>query len=68
MFTPFSIVNIILRRIFVLVAGIVSFPVMACLSHSRRSRFYSYLHRYWVKTSTKPVWLKLSEHGASEFY
>ncbi|BAX52438.1 hypothetical protein PDPE_1-02313 [Photobacterium damselae subsp. piscicida] len=49
MFTPFSIVNIILRRIFVLVAGIVSFPVMACLSHSRRSRFYSYLHRYWVK-------------------
>jgi hypothetical protein len=29
-----------------------------------RARFYSYLHRIWSKTSTKPVWLKMSERGS----
>ena len=41
-------------------------PVM--LFRSDRARFYSYLHRIWNKTSTKPVWLKMSERGERIFY
>ncbi|MGL6049195.1 MAG: DUF2517 family protein, partial [Aeromonas salmonicida] len=26
------------------------------------------LHRIWSKTSTKPVWLKMSERGERIFY
>ena len=57
MFHPFSLIQIILRRIYVLLVGILAFPVM--LFRSDRARFYSYLHRIWNKTSTKPVWLKM---------
>jgi hypothetical protein len=50
MFHPFSLTQIILRRIFVLMAGLLAFPVM--LFRRDRARFYSYLHRIWSKTST----------------
>ena len=53
MFHPFSLTQIILRRIFVLMVGLLAFPVM--LFRRDRARFYSYLHRIWSKTSTKPV-------------
>ncbi|BBR40667.1 membrane protein [Aeromonas veronii] len=66
MFHPFSMTQIILRRIYVLLVGILAFPVM--LFRSDRARFYSYLHRIWNKTSTKPVWLKMSERGERIFY
>lgn len=68
MYTPYPLPYILLRRTFVVLAGVITFPVMIFTSMSTRSRFYSYLHRYWLKTSTKPVWLEESEHGSQELY
>ncbi|WP_041393960.1 DUF2517 family protein [Photobacterium profundum] len=68
MYKPFSLFKIILRRFFVVLAGLLSLPVVVFLPISTRSRIYSYLHRYWLKTSNKPVWLKQTEHGAKELY
>jgi len=66
MYCWWAFCQIILRRIYVLLVGILAFPVM--LFRSDRARFYSYLHRIWNKTSTKPVWLKMSERGERIFY
>jgi len=68
MYKKFSVFRIILRRVFVVLAGVLTFPVMIFFPISKRSRFYSYLHRFWLKTSTKPVWLEESEHGSQELY
>jgi len=68
MYTRFPLYRIILRRSFVVLAGVLSFPVVVFLPISHRSRFYSYLHRVWLKTSTKPVWLKQTEHGVKELF
>ncbi|PSV48596.1 DUF2517 family protein [Photobacterium indicum] len=68
MYRSFSLFKIILRRIFVVLAGLLSFPIVIFLPISTRSRIYSYLDRYWLKTSNKPVWLKQTEHGAKELY
>lgn len=48
-----------MRRTAVIVVGTLALPVM--LFRSDRSKFYSYLHRVWSKTSNKPVWLAQSE-------
>ena len=66
MFHPFSLTQIILRRIFVLVAGLLAFPVM--LFRRDRARFYSYLHRVWSKTSDKPVWMEQAEKATCDVY
>ena len=66
MFHPFSLTQIILRRTLVLLVGVLAFPMMLFLRY--RALFYSYLHRIWSKTSTKPVWLKMSERGERIFY
>lgn len=68
MYTPYPQWYIVLRRTFVVVVGVATFPVMVFTSMSTRSRLYSYLHRYWLKTSTKPVWLEESERGAQQLY
>lgn len=66
MFHPFSLIHILVRRTLVLLVGALALPVM--LFRRDRARFYSYLHRVWCKTSTKPVWLKMSERGERIFY
>ncbi|MDO2946869.1 DUF2517 family protein [Aeromonas simiae] len=66
MFRPFSLTRILLRRTLVLLLGVLAFPFM--LFRQDRARFYSYLHRIWCKTSTKPVWLKQSERAERLFY
>lgn len=58
--------RVVLRRIVVVLAGMLALPVM--LFWPGRARFYSYLHRVWLKTSDKPVWLEQSEHAAGYFY
>ncbi|NAT79145.1 YbfA family protein [Dickeya dadantii] len=58
--------RVVLRRTAVVLVGILALPVMLCWRG--RSRFYSYLHRVWLKTSDKPVWLEQSEHAAGYFY
>ncbi|MEL6117240.1 MULTISPECIES: DUF2517 family protein [Photobacterium] len=68
MFTPLSTQQIIVRRTCVVIAGVLSFPVMVFMPTSVKSRVYSYLHKVWLKTSTKPVWLQHSEQGAQELY
>ncbi|MGF1729588.1 DUF2517 family protein [Photobacterium kasasachensis] len=68
MYKSFSQIRIFFRRVLVVLVGVISFPVMIFLSVDKRSRFYSYLHRYWLKTSTKPVWLEESEHGSQDLY
>ncbi|MGL5006989.1 MAG: DUF2517 family protein [Plesiomonas sp.] len=66
MYQKFPRAQILLRRIGVLVAGSLALPVMAF--HPSRARFYSYLHRVWSKTSSKPVWLANSERSIRDFY
>ncbi|KLU15200.1 MULTISPECIES: YbfA family protein [Xenorhabdus] len=51
--------QILLRRIGAISLGVIAFPVM--LFRHDRARFYSYLHKVWLKTSDKPVWLESSE-------
>ncbi|MCW8327567.1 YbfA family protein [Photobacterium sp. SDRW27] len=68
MYTPYPQWYIYLRRTFVVLVGVSTFPVMVFTPNSTRSRLYSYLHRYWLKTSTKPVWLEESERGAQQLY
>ncbi|MGL9722036.1 DUF2517 family protein [Symbiopectobacterium sp.] len=41
-------------------------PVM--LFRTDRARFYSYLHRVWLKTSDQPVWMAQSEAAAGDFF
>lgn len=57
---------VLMRRAFVVVAGIAALPVM--LFWKDRARFYSYLHRVWSKTSDKPVWMEQAEEAACDFY
>ncbi|ABU77880.1 hypothetical protein ESA_02640 [Cronobacter sakazakii ATCC BAA-894] len=58
--------QVFLRRALVLLVGIAALPVM--LFWKDRSRFYSYLHRVWSKTSDQPVWMAQAEQTASYFY
>ncbi|PWC19193.1 DUF2517 domain-containing protein [Brenneria roseae subsp. roseae] len=66
LYTAYSLHRILLRRIAVVFVGIVTLPVM--LFRHDRARFYSYLHRVWLKTSDKPVWMEQSEAAACDFY
>lgn len=66
MYTPFSVPRIILRRSLAILVGVFAFPVMVCLPVLTRSKFYSYLHRYWLKISDKPVWLQQAESWTKE--
>lgn len=58
--------RIFLRRAAALLIGTLALPIM--LFRSDRARFYSYLHRIWLKTSDKPVWLAQSEAVTCDFY
>ncbi|MGV3345146.1 YbfA family protein [Enterobacteriaceae bacterium LUAb1] len=62
----YSLCKIILRRTAVIMVGLLALPVM--LVRNDRARFYSYLHRVWSKTSTKPVWLAQAETSKCDFY
>lgn len=66
MYNSYPLHQVILRRITVVLVGLSALPVM--LFRKDRARFYSYLHRIWVKTSDKPVWLAQSEMAAQDFY
>ncbi|CAH0251072.1 membrane protein [bacteria symbiont BFo1 of Frankliniella occidentalis] len=61
----YSPTRIFMRRAAVVVCGVLALPVM--LFRGDRARFYSYLHRVWVKTSDQPVWLAQSEAAGCEF-
>ncbi|CDG22026.1 conserved protein of unknown function [Xenorhabdus poinarii G6] len=58
-YREYSWYQILLRRTGAISLGVVALPVM--LFRRDRARFYSYLHKIWVKTSDKPVWLECSE-------
>ncbi|PSW18772.1 DUF2517 domain-containing protein [Photobacterium sanctipauli] len=68
MYRHYSKPYIYFRRTLVVVVGVVTFPIMVCTSVDTRSKLYSYLHRVWLKTSDKPVWLEESEHALQELY
>ncbi|PHM29890.1 YbfA family protein [Xenorhabdus budapestensis] len=51
--------QVLLRRVGAVALGVTALPVM--LFSRNRARFYSYLHKVWVKTSDKPVWLERAE-------
>lgn len=65
-YSTYPLHKIILRRTAVVIIGLLALPVM--LLRSDRARFYSYLHRVWSKTSSKPVWLAQAEAAGSDFY
>ena len=62
----YSSTRIFMRRTAVLAIGIIALPVM--LFRADRARFYSYLHRVWLKTSDQPVWLAQAEAAGGDFY
>jgi hypothetical protein len=62
MYQAYPLYKIVLRRVLVVLIGLLALPVM--LFRQDRARYYSYLHRMWCKTSTKPVWLAQSEATA----
>lgn len=64
-YTPYTMTRILARRAFVIAAGVLALPVM--LFRADRARFYSYLHRVWMKTSDKPVWLSHAEMATQDF-
>ncbi|AIN19067.1 MULTISPECIES: YbfA family protein [Yersinia] len=66
MYNAYPLHQVILRRIAVILMGLLALPVM--LFRKDRARFYSYLHRVWLKTSDKPVWLAQSEMAPQDFY
>jgi len=66
LYQPYSLPHLILRRSAAVAAGLLALPFM--LFYPDRSRFYSFLHRYWCKTSTQPVWLAQAETAATDFY
>ncbi|PNS12778.1 hypothetical protein COO59_04995 [Mixta theicola] len=66
MYSSYPLHKIILRRTAVVVIGLLALPVM--LFRSDRARFYSYLHRVWSKTSSKPVWLAQAEAAGADIY
>lgn len=66
MYLNYSLHKIILRRTAVVVIGLLALPVM--LFRGDRARFYSYLHRVWSKTSSKPVWLAQAEAAGGDIY
>ncbi|CRY20347.1 TPA: YbfA family protein [Yersinia enterocolitica] len=65
-YNAYPLHQVMLRRIAVILVGLLALPVM--LFRKDRARFYSYLHRVWVKTSDKPVWLAQSETAPQYFY
>ncbi|MFI3308328.1 YbfA family protein [Ewingella allii] len=65
-YTPYTLTRILVRRALVLAAGVLALPVM--LFRQDRARFYSYLHRVWLKTSDKPVWLAHAELASQDFF
>ncbi len=66
MYSIYPLHQIALRRSAVILTGILALPVM--LFCRDRARFYSYLHRVWLKTSDKPVWLSQAELTGCYFY
>lgn len=66
LYHQYSSGRIFIRRSLVLILGIAAFPLM--LFRSDRARFYSYLHRVWLKTSDRPVWLAQAEAAACHYY
>ncbi len=65
-YTAYPLYRVLLRRVGVVVLGLLALPVM--LFREDRARFYSYLHRVWLKTSDQPVWMAQSEAAAGDFF
>lgn len=66
LYQAYSPLHILMRRLAAVIIGLLALPVM--LFRRDRARFYSYLHRYWSKTSNKPVWLAQAETAGGDFY
>ncbi|CNB69948.1 hypothetical protein B7R74_10680 [Yersinia pseudotuberculosis] len=66
MYNAYPLHQVLLRRIAVVLVGVLALPVM--FFRRDRARLYSHLHRVWIKTSDKPVWLTQSEKAGRDFY
>ncbi len=64
MYTQFSVANIISRRVYTVLLGLVCLPVLLLMPINKRTRLTSYMYRCWSQTSTKPLWLSRLDHGA----
>lgn len=65
-YTAYPMYRVLLRSVAVVAFGLLALPVM--LFRTDRARFYSYLHRVWLKTSDQPVWMAQSEAAAGDFF
>ncbi|WP_267896987.1 MULTISPECIES: DUF2517 family protein [Corallincola] len=61
----YSFPKVVARRMFVLVLGVIAFPFVF---NTKRAQLFSYLHRYWLKTSDKPVWMTQSQSVFRKIY
>lgn len=61
MFTLYSPLFMLARRLFAVLFVLISWPV-ALLPQSR-ARYGSLLHRFWLKQGHKPVWLMSQENA-----
>ena len=66
MYQYYSPSVVLIRRSLVVVVGCLAFPF--AIWHAQRARFFSWLHRYWLKTSNKPVWHAESERAHRELF
>ncbi|MBQ1783843.1 MAG: DUF2517 family protein [Gammaproteobacteria bacterium] len=57
---------VLVRRLFAVVVGCIAFPF--AIWRADRARLYSYLHRYWLKTSEQPVWMAENERSVRELF
>ncbi len=65
MSNSYTFSKILARRAFVIFVLILSAPVV--LFRKDKAKFYSLMHKFWLKTSDKPVWLTESEKAGQPF-
>ncbi len=59
MYKAYSLVKIVMRRLLVILGFLVLLPCLPFIKQP--AKYTSVLYRMWIKTSTKPVWIKSSE-------
>ncbi|GAA5217634.1 DUF2517 family protein [Corallincola platygyrae] len=65
MYSPYSTYKVVARRVTALLLGFIAFPFVFT---TKRAQLFSYLHRMWLKTSDKPVWMAQSQSVFRKIY
>ena len=66
MYRLYSPALILIRRLLVVVVVCLAFPF--AIWRADRAKFYSFLHRYWLKNSDQPVWMAENDRSVRELF